>query len=52
MVLDRTTPEALEVLRAAARGAGSTVDDLAGEIVAGRLDPADLRVPEDPHGAA
>ena len=52
MVLDRTTPEALDFLRAAARGAGSTVDDLAGEIVAGRLDPVDLRLPEDPHGAA
>ena len=52
MALDRTTPEALEVLRTAAQGAGSTVDDLAGEIVAGRLDPAELRVTEDPHGAA
>jgi hypothetical protein len=38
-------PEALHALRAAARAAGRTVDDLAGDVVAGRLDPADLRRP-------
>jgi hypothetical protein len=39
-------PAALDELRAAARAAGRTVDDLAGDVVAGRLDPAVLRRPD------
>jgi hypothetical protein len=41
-----TTPAALDVLRAAAQAVGRTVDDLAGDVVAGRLDPAALRHPD------
>lgn len=40
------TPAALDVLRATARAAGRTVDDVAGDVIAGRLDPADLRRPD------
>jgi hypothetical protein len=46
MSLDRTAPAALEVLRCAARAAGRTVDDVAADVVAGRLHPADLQPPE------
>ncbi len=40
---DVPAPAALEVLRSAARTAARTVDDLAGDVVAGRLGPGDLR---------
>ncbi len=40
-------PEALDVLRAAARATGRTVDDLADDITVGRLDPAVLPPPDD-----
>jgi hypothetical protein len=43
MALDSGTPVALDLLRAAAWSAGRSVDDLAAEVVAGRLDPAALR---------
>jgi hypothetical protein len=41
------TPAALELLRATARATGRTVDDLAGDIASGRLDPGALRHPDD-----
>ena len=47
MARDVTPPAALELLRSAARAAARTVDDLAGDVVAGRLDPADLRPARD-----
>ena len=34
---------ALDLLRSAARATGRTVDDLAEDVLAGRLDPAGLR---------
>ena len=40
---DVTASEALDVLRVVARAVGRTVDDLAGDVVAGRVDPACLR---------
>ncbi|WP_232807228.1 GAF domain-containing protein [Geodermatophilus chilensis] len=40
-----SAPAALDVLRSAAGAAGRTVDDLAGDVLAGRLDPADLGRP-------
>ncbi|SNS30123.1 hypothetical protein SAMN06893096_103124 [Geodermatophilus pulveris] len=43
MARDASAPAAVELLRAAARATGRTVDDLAGDVVAGRVDPADLR---------
>ncbi|WP_448611777.1 ANTAR domain-containing protein [Geodermatophilus sp. URMC 60] len=42
-----TEPAALDVLRAAARAGGRTVDDLAGDVVAGRVDPDDLPQPDE-----
>ena len=41
-----TAPVALDELRSAARAAGRTVDDVAEDVVAGRIDPADLRPPD------
>ncbi|MGY1639294.1 GAF domain-containing protein [Geodermatophilus sp. SYSU D00742] len=46
MELGTGTPAALALLRAAAWSAGRSVDDLAADVVAGRLDPATLR-PDD-----
>jgi hypothetical protein len=43
MSLDSDTPAALDLLRAAAFSAGRSVDDLAEDLRAGRLDPEDLR---------
>ncbi|MGY1624216.1 GAF domain-containing protein [Geodermatophilus sp. SYSU D00965] len=43
MSLDTDTPAALDLLRAAAFSAGRAVDDLATDLVAGLLDPAELR---------
>jgi hypothetical protein len=39
-------PAALDLLRSAARTAGCTVDDLAGDVLAGRVDPAHLAQPD------
>ena len=47
MAHDTTAPAALDVLRAAAARTGRTVDDLAGDVVAGRLDPTVLPAPDD-----
>ena len=41
---DVSAPVALDLVRSAARATGRTVDDVAGDVVAGRLDPADLRM--------
>ncbi|MGR6967734.1 GAF domain-containing protein [Geodermatophilus sp. URMC 61] len=41
-----SAPAALDVLRCAARAADRTVDDLAGDVVAGRIDPAGLGQPD------
>lgn len=48
VVLTRQLSEsaALDVLRAAARASGRTVDDLAGDVVAGRVDPDELLQPD------
>jgi hypothetical protein len=46
LALDVDAPTALEQLRATAWAAGSTVDDVAADVLAGRLDPATLRAPE------
>jgi hypothetical protein len=43
MARDAPAPAALDLLRSAAQATGRTVDDLAGDLLAGRLDPADLR---------
>ncbi|WNV76601.1 ANTAR domain-containing protein [Geodermatophilus sp. DSM 44513] len=43
MARGTSPPAALELLRSAARATGRTVDDLAGDVVAGRVGPADLR---------
>jgi hypothetical protein len=40
-----TTPAALDVLRSTARAVDRTVDDLAGDVIAGRVDPAGLGQP-------
>jgi len=40
-----SAPAALDVLRATARAAGRTVDDLASDVLAGRVDPAGLEQP-------
>ncbi|MGY1703825.1 GAF domain-containing protein [Geodermatophilus sp. SYSU D00697] len=42
MSLETDTPAALDLLRAAAFSAGRPVDELAADLVAGRLQPADL----------
>jgi hypothetical protein len=44
--LDVGTPTALDLLRATAWSAGSTVDDVAADVLTGRLAPAALRAPE------
>jgi hypothetical protein len=41
--LEASAPEALTLLRAYAYGAAVTVDDVAGELLAGRLRPIDLQ---------
>ena len=46
MAQEVSAPAALDVLRAAARAAGRTVDDLAGDVVAGRVDPDELPQPD------
>jgi hypothetical protein len=46
LALDVDTPTALDLLRATAWSAGSTVDDVAAEVLAGRLDAATLRAPQ------
>ena len=43
MARDASAPAALDLLRSAAQATARTVDDLAGDLLAGRLDPADLR---------
>ena len=43
MARDAPAPAALDLLRSAAQATGRTVDDLAGDLLAGRLDPAGLR---------
>ncbi|MGY1822656.1 GAF domain-containing protein [Geodermatophilus sp. SYSU D00079] len=48
MALDVGSPVALDLLRATAWSAGRSVDDLAADVVAGRLDPASLRPAPDP----
>ncbi len=40
-----SAPAALDVLRSVARSTGHTVDDLAGDVLAGRVDPAALGQP-------
>jgi hypothetical protein len=40
-----SAPAALDVLRSTARAAGRTVDDLASDVLAGRVDPAGLEQP-------
>jgi hypothetical protein len=47
MAQDTSAPAALDVLRTAAARTGRTVDDLAGDVVAGRLDPTVLPAPDD-----
>ncbi|MFW3172762.1 GAF domain-containing protein [Geodermatophilus sp. CPCC 206100] len=47
MALDVDVPAALDLLRAAAWSADRTVEDLAADLAAGRLDPTDLRTPAD-----
>jgi hypothetical protein len=42
MARELSAPAALDLLRAAARAGGRTVDDLAGDVLAGRVDPAGL----------
>jgi hypothetical protein len=46
LALDVDAAAALELLRATAWAAGSTVDDVAADVLAGRLDPTTLRTPE------
>jgi hypothetical protein len=46
LALDVDAPAALDRLRATAWAAGSTVDDVAADVLTGRLDPAALRTPE------
>lgn len=46
LALDLDTPAALDLLRATAWSAGSTVDDVAADLLTGRLDAAALRAPE------
>jgi hypothetical protein len=46
LALDVDAPTALDLLRATAWSAGSTVDDVAADVLTGRLDPAALRAPE------
>ena len=46
MAQDTSAPAALDVLRAAAGRTGRTVDDLAGDVVAGRVDPDELPQPD------
>jgi hypothetical protein len=46
LALDVDTPMALDLLRATAWSAGTTVDDVAADLLAGRLDPATVRAPE------
>ena len=41
-----TAPAALDELRSAARAAGRTVDDVAEDVVAGRVGPDNLRPPD------
>ena len=43
IALEVSAPAALDLLRAHAYGAGRTVDDVAGELLAGHLRPADLQ---------
>ena len=45
-MIDVDTPAALDLLRATAWAAGSTVDDVAADVLAGRLDATQLRSPE------
>nr|WP_204332453.1 GAF domain-containing protein [Geodermatophilus sabuli] len=47
MALEDDAPAALDLLRAAAWSADRSVDDLAEDVVAGRLDPATLRAGRD-----
>ena len=46
MAREVSAPAALDVLRSAARAAGRTVDDLAGDVVAGRVGPDELPQPD------
>lgn len=46
IALDIDAVTALDLLRATAWAAGSTVDDVAADVLAGRLDPAAMRAPE------
>ncbi|TFV53925.1 GAF domain-containing protein [Geodermatophilus sp. DF01-2] len=48
MDLGTDAPAALDLLRCAAWTADRTVDDLADDVIAGRLDPDALRPPDDP----
>jgi hypothetical protein len=45
MARQLSAPAALDLLRSAARATGHTVDDLAGAVLAGRVDPAGLGQP-------